>query len=165
VLAERSATCHLGAGVCCKLLVIKKCPRGGIGRRARFRFTFFGVLLPRFSSLHTCTKPLIPLIEMRFHGLFHRPSNARQKGCDSSTKTSTDRKSPVCLTKPFLNPAARSRVVIRLAEERRPSQMPTRERFAPTSAWSCRPCPQDCAPAALATLGPMPPPPGRVSLG
>ena len=39
--------------------------------------------------------------------------------------------------------------------------MPTRERSAPTSAWSCRHCPQDCAPAALATLGPMPPPPGQ----
>jgi hypothetical protein len=44
----------------------------------------------------------------------------------------------------------------------RPSRMPTRERSAPTSAWSCRPCPQDCAPSALATLRPKPPPPGRV---
>src|ERR1039458_8554321 len=41
-----------------------------------------------------------------------------------------------------------------------PSRTPTRENPAPTSAWSCRHCPQDCAPAALATLGPMPPPPG-----
>ena len=36
-----------------------------------------------------------------------------------------------------------------------PSQMPTRERSAPTSAWSCPHSPQDCAPAALAKLGPM----------
>ena len=48
-----------------------------------------------------------------------------------------------------------------LLKSRRPSQMPTRERSAPISAWSCRHCPQDCAPSALATLGPMPPPPGR----
>src|ERR1039458_9183363 len=41
-----------------------------------------------------------------------------------------------------------------------PSRTPTRENPAPTSAWSCLHCPQDCAPAALATLGPMPPPPG-----
>ena len=43
----------------------------------------------------------------------------------------------------------------------RPSQMPTREHSAPTSAWSCRHCPQDCAPASIATLGPMSLPPGR----
>ena len=39
--------------------------------------------------------------------------------------------------------------------------MPTRENSAPTSAWSCRHCPQDCAPAALATLLTMPSPPGQ----
>ena len=39
-----------------------------------------------------------------------------------------------------------------LLKTRRPSQMPTREHSAPTSAWSCRHCPQNCAPAALATL-------------
>ena len=43
----------------------------------------------------------------------------------------------------------------------RPSRMPTRENSAPTSAWSCRHCPQDCAPAALATLWTMPSPPGQ----
>ncbi len=43
----------------------------------------------------------------------------------------------------------------------RPSQMPTRERSAPTSAWSCRHCHQDCAPASLATLATMPSPPGQ----
>ena len=44
-----------------------------------------------------------------------------------------------------------------------PSRTPTRENSAPTSAWSCRHCPQDCAPAALATLRSMPSPPGRAS--
>jgi len=48
-----------------------------------------------------------------------------------------------------------------LLKAARPSRTPTRERSAPTSAWSCRHCPQDCAPAALATLGTMPPPPGE----
>src|ERR1019366_5281740 len=48
---------------------------------------------------------------------------------------------------------------------RRPSRMPTRERSAPTSAWSCRHCRQDCAPAALATLAAMTPPPGSERTG
>ena len=38
---------------------------------------------------------------------------------------------------------------------------PTAGQAAPTSAWSCRHCPQDCAPAVVATLGLMPPPPGQ----
>ncbi len=38
--------------------------------------------------------------------------------------------------------------------------MPTRERSAPTSARSCRHCPQDCAHPAPATLGTISPPPG-----
>jgi hypothetical protein len=42
-----------------------------------------------------------------------------------------------------------------------PSQMPTREHSAPSSARSCRHCPQDCAPPSVATLVPMPSPPGR----
>ncbi len=41
--------------------------------------------------------------------------------------------------------------------------MPTREHSAPTIAWSSRHCPQDCAPAALATLVPIPRPPGMAS--
>jgi hypothetical protein len=41
-------------------------PRGGIGRRARFRFAFFGISLPRFPSLDIFTKPLISLVKMRF---------------------------------------------------------------------------------------------------
>ena len=47
-----------------------------------------------------------------------------------------------------------------LLKIRRPSQMPTREHSAPLSAWSCRHCHQNCAPASIATLVPMPPPPG-----
>jgi len=39
--------------------------------------------------------------------------------------------------------------------------MPTRERSAPTSPWLCRHCPQHCSPTALATLGPVPPPPRK----
>jgi len=49
-----------------------------------------------------------------------------------------------------------------LLKSRRPNRMPTRERSAPTSAWSCRHCSQDCALPAPATLGPMPPPPERM---
>ena len=58
-------------------------------------------------------------------------------------------------------PATHSRVVIQLAEYRKPSQMPTREYSAPISAWSCRHCHQHCAPASLATLVKMSPPPGQ----
>src|ERR1035441_8671068 len=42
------------------------CPRGGIGRRARFRFILFRILFPRLSSLDTRTKPLISLVKMPF---------------------------------------------------------------------------------------------------
>ena len=98
---------------------------------------------------------------------FHSVGKGRRSDPKSSTKSSTDQKpTPKYLQKscasgkgisPRLVPVSSSG----LLKATRPSRMPTRERSAPTSAWSCRHCPQDCAPAALATLWTMPPPPGQ----
>jgi hypothetical protein len=42
------------------------CPRGGIGRRARFRFALLAIFHAFFSSLSIASKTLILLVEIQF---------------------------------------------------------------------------------------------------
>jgi hypothetical protein len=99
------------------------------------------------------------------YAFFHSAEKGRGSDHESSAKSSTDQKQTQkyllksCASGKEISPRLVPVSSSGLLKAERPSRMPTRERSAPTSAWPCRHCPQDCAPAALATLWTMPPPP------
>ena len=158
---------------CAGGLVLAGYPGGSSGCRSgemadaqdlKNHFTLFQpVAHHHFPHAQTIDNELVASV----HAFFHSAAKGRGSDPKSSTKSSTDQKQAPkyllksCASGKGISPRLVPVLSSGLLKARRPSRMPTRERSAPTSAWSCRHFPQDCAPAALATLWTMPPPPGQ----